>query len=219
MEERIILNQRYTPCHPKMETLTEDAMSGNYDEKVIKSMKNAIHTHFDNTKRDSISMLQVKSLEIHITFKIRVQTNIFLFKYYHIKQVKQGSMISTLLLFDSFKKWYVLQIQPNPRCSEESPEGQEWIFEATAALKVARNMYSMDSGKTLSVSDTKTFYSRLTSKKFDQPFTFTGSIFFRPTATSPRSWTGTGKAGSATNGVRKTAWTLSKRRGRTRGMW
>ena len=165
MEERIILNQRYTPCHQKMESLTEDAMSGNYDEKAIKAMKNSIHTHFDNTKRDSIQMLQVKSLQIHLTFKIRVQTNILLFQYHHIKLAKKGSVISQLLLFDSFKKWYVLQIQPNPRCTEESPQGQEWIFEATAALKVARNMYSRDSGKTLSVSTTKTFYSRLTSKK------------------------------------------------------
>lgn len=53
-------------------------------------------------------------------------------------------MISKLLLFDSYQKWYVLCIQPNPRCAEDSPEGKEWINEALSALKVALTLFGVN---------------------------------------------------------------------------
>lgn len=59
LEERIILNQRYSPVHPKMEGLAADAMSTRKSDIEIQAMRTSITTHFDNTKRDSINMLTV----------------------------------------------------------------------------------------------------------------------------------------------------------------
>ena len=53
----------------------------------------------------------------------------------------QGSTRSLLYLYDSYQKWYVMCIQPNPRENEASEAGQQWQEQAIAALKFSHHWF------------------------------------------------------------------------------